>query len=163
MQDLDIRYTEEKDQVYLSKWLKDPDTVKQFSMGDEVEVEDAVIKWMAFARFRCSLTALLNQEPCGIVTLFLQPYRKLAHQCEFGIIVAPYIRRKGIGEALLKNAINLAKNYFGIEILHLQVYEDNPALALYKKWGFKEFARQGHNYKQDANTYRTRSFMEKFL
>ena len=35
-----------------------------------------------------------------------------------------------------------AKNHFKIEILHLEVYQGNPAIRLYERLGFKEFGRQ---------------------
>lgn len=160
---LDMRYTELSDAKYLRDWLKEPGVLRWFPMYDDVEIEDAVGRWIGFARYRCSLTALMNGEPCGITTLYLQPYRKLAHQCEFGIIVGEGYRNQGVGGELIKNLINLAKNYFHIELLHLQVYAENPAMHLYDRWGFKEFGRQTHWIKEAPGDYRARVFMERFI
>jgi putative acetyltransferase len=63
---------------------------------------------------------------------------------------------------LLNNAINLAKTRFNIELLSLQVYEDNPAIRLYSRFGFKEYGRQTHWIKEDEG-YRARIFMERHL
>lgn len=160
---LDIRYTELSDGKHLREWLKEPGILRWFPMCDDVEIDDAVSRWIGFARYKCSLTATMNNEPAGLVTLYLQPYRKLAHQCEFGIIVGNGHRGKGIGGHLLKNAIHLARNYFRIELLHLQVYAENPAMHLYSRWGFKEFGRQTHWIKEAPDDYRARVFMERFI
>ena len=160
---LEIRYTELSDGKFLRDWLKEPGILRWFPMYDEVEIEDAVQRWIGFARYKCSLTAVLDGEPVGITTLYLQPYRKLSHQCEFGIIVSDSHRGKGIGGELIKNLINLGKNYFNIELLHLQVYAENPAIRLYSRWGFKEFGRQTHWIKEAPGDYRARVFMERFV
>lgn len=160
---LEMRFTEFSDAIHLKDWLSDPTVAKWFPMDDPIEVEDAVNRWIGFCRYHSSLTALLNGTPCGMATLYLQPYRKLAHQCEFGIIVAPQFRNLGIGTDLLKNSINLAKNYFNIELLHLQVYDGNPAIRLYERFGFKEFGKQTHWIKERDKSYEGRIFMEKFL
>jgi RimJ/RimL family protein N-acetyltransferase len=160
---LDIRYTEMSDGPHLHEWLKEPGVLRWFPMFDEPEIEDAVSRWISFARYKCSLTATINGKPCGIATLYLQPYRKLAHQCEFGIIVGGGQRGKGVGGQLIKNLIHLAKHYFRIELLHLQVYQKNPAIRLYELWGFKEFGRQTHWIKEGPEDYRARIFMERFI
>lgn len=160
---LDVRYTELSDGKHLREWLREPNILRWFPMCDDIEIDDAVSRWISFARYKCSLTATLHGEPCGLVTLYLQPYRKLAHQCEFGIIVGEPFRGKGIGGHLIRNAINLGKNYFKIELLHLQVYAENPAMRLYTRWGFKEFGRQNQWIKEGPNDYRARVFMERFI
>lgn len=159
----DIRYTDLSDGRFLKQWLMDPQVVRWFPIGDETEVDDAVHRWIGFSRYKCSLTAVKNGEPCGIATLYLQPYKKLAHQCEFGIIVGGSNRGQGIGTSLLKNLIHLAKDKFRIELLHLQVYSENPAVHLYERLGFKEFGRQNCWIKELDGTYTGRMFMEKFL
>lgn len=160
---LDMRYTEVGDAPFLRDWLLDPSNAKWFPMDDPIEIDDAVSRWIGFYRYRCSLTATMDGVPCGMATLYLQPYRKLAHQCEFGIIVAPNHRNKGIGSDLIKNITHLAKDQFKIELLHLQVYADNPAVHLYERFGFKEFGNQTHWIKERDGTYVGRLFMEKFI
>ncbi len=160
---LDFRYTELSDGKALKEWLLDPTVAKWFPMADEVEIDDAVQRWVSFSRYKCSITATMNQQPCGIATLYLQPYKKLAHQCEFGIIVGGEFRGKGVGTQLLFSLQDLAKQRFKIELLHLQVYADNPATRLYKRFGFKEFGRQNQWIKEEDGSFTSRVFMEKNL
>lgn len=157
-----VRYTEPGDSKYLKEWLSEPGVQSWFPMYDEIEVDDAVLRWIAFYRYKCSLTVTKDGVPCGIATLYLQPYRKLAHQCEFGIIVGENYRNLGIGTYLLNSLMQLAKQKFKIELLHLQVYADNPAIHLYRRFGFKEFGRQECWIKEN-DRYVARMFMERFL
>ena len=160
--DLEIRYTEPKDITFLEKWFADPAVLRWFPMKDPREVDDSVKRWIAYHQYKCSLTACLKGIPCGIATLWLQPYRKVSHQCQFGIIVDPQCRGKRIGSSLMKNIMNLAKKNFRIEMFHLEVYEGNPAYHLYKSFGFREFGRQSHWVKDDGE-YIARICMERFL
>jgi RimJ/RimL family protein N-acetyltransferase len=159
---VEIRYTEPGDAKYLKDWLMDPTVKCWFPMDEEIETDDAVMRWIAFYRFKCSLTITKDGIPCGIATLYLQPYRKLAHQCEFGIIVGKGFRNMGIGSYLMSSIMHLAKEKFKIELLHLQVYDENPAMNLYKRFGFKEFGRQ-NSWIKEKDHYAGRVFMERFL
>ncbi len=158
---LEFRYTQNSDSKHLKRWLMDPTVARWFPMADEVEIDDAVNRWVGFSRYHCSITALMDSEPCGLSTLYLQPYKKLAHQCEFGIIMAPELRGQGIGTQLLLTLIDLAKKQFKIELLHLQVYAENPAIRLYERFGFREFGRQNEWIKELDGSYRGRIFMER--
>lgn len=160
----DIRYTEEADAVAIKQWLMEPGVLRWFPMCDEGEVDDAAVRWASFSKFNCSLTVIDEKigKPCGIATLYLQPYKKIAHHCEFGIIVGGGYRGKGIGSMLLKNLIHMGKNKFNVELLSLQVYEGNPAIRLYSRFGFEEYGRQTHWIKEDEG-YRARIFMERHL
>ncbi|HRD54904.1 MAG TPA: GNAT family N-acetyltransferase [Parachlamydiaceae bacterium] len=163
----DIRYTELSDGKHLREWLLDRTVGRWFPMADELEVDDAAGRWIGFCRYKCSLTATIDDVPVGLATLYLQPYKKIAHQCEFGIIVDGKHRGRGIGSSLIRNLIHLAKTQFKIELLHLQVYEGNPATRLYERFGFKTFGIQTHwiqEKDEEGNPfYVGRVFMEKFL
>lgn len=159
---VEVRYTEAGDNKHLKEWLMEPETQCWFPMLDEVEIDDAVMRWIAFYRYKCSLTAMKDGKPCGIGTLYLQPYRKLAHQCEFGIILGKDYRGLGIGSYLMSSLMHLAKEKFKIELLHLQVYAGNPAIDFYKRFGFSEFGRQ-NSWIKEADGYYGRVFMERFL
>src|SRR5947208_17191255 len=100
---LTLRYTQTSDAPFLKTWLMDPEVSSWFPMANEAEIEDAVRRWISFSQIRSSLTAEINGIPCGIATLYMQAYKKLAHQAEFGIIVAPGFRNKGIGTFLIKS------------------------------------------------------------
>lgn len=158
-----IRFTELSDEKFLKKWLSEPGILRWFPMGDEVETDDSCRRWVSFSRYRCSLTAVLDGVPVGLATLFLQPYRKLAHQCEFGIIVSDEARNEGVGTLLIQSLEKLAKDTFHIELIHLQVYQDNPAKRLYERLGYKEYGYQAHWIKEPDGTYVGRTFMEKEL
>lgn len=168
---LEMRYTTFDDAKYLKEWLSDPSVARAFPMFDEAEIDDAVTRWISFARYRCSLTANFHGIPCGLATLYLQPYRKLAHQCEFGIIIDASYRCLGIGTHLLNSLMHLAKERFKIELLHLQVYAANPAIRLYKRMGFEIFGIQRHWIKEQITEgphageteYIGRVFMQRFL
>ena len=161
--ELEIRYTDLSDGRYLKEWLMDPAVGRWFPIEDQPEVDDAVNRWIGFSRYKCSLTAIKDGKPCGLATLYLQPYKKLSHQCEFGIIVGNAHRGQGVGTVLLKNLMHLAKEKFRIELLHLQVYLENPAIRLYQRMGFTEFGKQDRWIKEKDGTYTGRLFMEKYL
>lgn len=158
-----IRYTEAGDAKYLRAWFNDPNVASYFPMFDQAEMDDAVNRWIGFYRYKCSLTAVKDGTPVGVATLYLQPYRKLAHQCEFGIVVAPECRDQGVGSQLLHHMMHLAKEKFKIELLHLQVYESNPAVRLYRRFGFKDFGLQRGWIKEKDGTYTSRLLMEVYL
>src|ERR1700722_2666008 len=122
MPGLTIRYTREDDGELLKKWLLEPGVLKGFPMINEQEVEDSVKHWIGFYKYKCSLTAEMNGVPCGLATLNLMPYKKLAHQCLISIIVGEAFRNKGIGTFLMNNLLHLAKKYFHLEVLYLEVY-----------------------------------------
>jgi len=158
----DIRYTFVTDMPFLRDWLATPGMLHWFPMSEGREVEDAIQCWIGFSRFSASLTATLNGTPCGMGTLFLMPYQKVAHHCMFKIIVDPKHQRKGIGGSLLKNLKHLAKNYFHLELMHIEVFEGNPIIHLLKKYDFHEFARQERFIKEN-DKYFARILFESYL
>lgn len=161
--DVNIRYTTPEDAPYLKAWLMDKDVGRWFPMCTEEEVEDAVNRWIYYYRYKSCITAVKDDKPVGIATFYPQPYKKIRHQSELSIIVAPDERGKGIGYALMHHLFHLAKTKFHIDLLHLNVYEDNPAYTFYKRLGFVEFGRQSHWVKEEDGKPRARIFMERFI
>lgn len=160
--EINVRLSVQDDTPYLAKWLNDPVILRWFPMFDEREVEDAVRIWISYSKYGAALTAEWDGVPCGMANLYLQPYKKLAHQCLLSIIVEEKYRGKGVGTALLEDLIKLAKENFHIEILHLEVYVGNPAIHLYERLGFTQFGMQKHFIK-DKGEYIGKIFMQKNL
>ena len=67
------------------------------------------------------------------------------HVAELGLMVAAEARRRGVGSALMKEAIKWAKRA-GVVKLELTVFPHNePAIALYESFGFeREGFRKRH-------------------
>ena len=75
----------------------------------------------------------------------------LRHTAVFGMGMHKEWQGCGLGTALLKAAIDWAKNNPELEILFLQVYADNVAgLVLYRKMGFVEHGRIPDFFKQNG-------------
>jgi len=160
--DFKIRLTTFEDAPHLMKWLSQPDILRWFPMIDAREIEDAVRIWIGYSKLQACLTAEWKGDPCGMANLYIQPFKKLAHTCLFSVIVQEEMRGKGVGKALLTELMKLAKDKFRIEILHLEVYEGNPAKRLYERLGFTKFGCQTHFIKEDGK-YLGKTFMQKYL
>lgn len=151
----DVRYSNMTDMPYLRSWLSDPKIMQWYPPSDERELENFVQVWMGFCRFSASLTATFEKMPIAMGTLFLMPYRKVAHHCMFQLIVDPNFQKKGIGFSLLKNLKHLAKSYFRLEIMHTEVFESCPICFLFQKSNFRQFGRQ-ENYVKENGKYLAR-------
>jgi RimJ/RimL family protein N-acetyltransferase len=160
---LKIRFSEPTDRQYMIDWLSDPDVLRWFPMENTREIEDAVNICLNYVKEKAILTAEYNNEICGIACLYLSFFKKFAHQCLFVIILDKRYRGRGIGTRLLQELMNLAKERFKIEILHLEVYEGNPAIHLYEKLGFQRYGYQKKFIKLKDKTYLGKIMMQKNL
>jgi len=157
--DYDIRYSTMDDLPYLKKWLKTKGMLHWYPPSDEAELENFIAVWLSFAKYNASLTAVFQNKPIGMGTLFLMPYRKVAHHCMFQIIVDPENQKKGVGKSLMKNLMHLAKNRFRLELIHGEILDESPLVPLLKSLGFTEFARQ-ERYVKENGAYFPRILME---
>ncbi len=149
----DLRFSETEDLKPLRQWLGEPGMLHWFPMSPGKELEEGSQGWIGFARINASLTATIDDEPCAIGTLFLMPYRKVAHECLVKMIVAPKWQHKGIGTSLLKNLLHLAKSRFGQEIAYFEIVEGNPLAELLEKMGFTLAARQEGFFKDEGKYF----------
>lgn len=161
MSEHDIRWSQMEDLTYLEEWFKEPESTDDFPFGFE-ERKEALKNWIGFSRYKASLTATLDNVPCAIGTLFLMPYKKVAHHCSFYLIVAKEHRRKGIGTSMVKNLLNLAKTQFRLESVHAEVFEPSHLLPILQKQGFETFAKQD-NFSKIAGVGRPRILLECFI
>lgn len=161
-QEHDIRYSILSDYSFLFECLSDPEDLKYYPMSEGKELEDGAKNWIGFSRYKCSLTAVIGDKPVGIATLFLMPYRKVAHLCLFYMIVDKKHRRKGIGTSLLNNLGNLAHKYFSLESFHAEIYEGSPIIPLLEKLKFQKVVEQ-ENFMKLNNKYYSRVVYEQLF
>jgi len=162
MDHLTIRFGQESDQKYLIEWLLQPGVLEGFPLADLREIEDAARIWISYSKQMAVLTALWDGVPCGIANLYLQPYKKFAHQSLLAIIIDEKLRGKGVGTKLMKELLSLAKERFKLEFVHLEVYEGNRAINLYRRLGFEEYGVY-RKFIKDQGRYLDKVLMQKYL
>ena len=145
-----IRPSVESDGPLLASWIAKPDVLRWFPMSDQREIDDSVRIWMGYIRLGASFTAEYQGKPAGMAVLYLQPYKRLSHHALFAIIVDENHRNLGIGKALIQYFEKEAYEKFNIELLHLEVYDGNPAIRLYERLGFKEYGRHPRFIKENG-------------
>lgn len=81
-------------------------------------------------------------------------YRTVSDEAELLLLaVVPQLRRRGIGRTLLDHFIDQART-FGASRAHLEVREGNPAVAMYRKAGFRPVGRRHKYYRgSDGSHY----------
>ena len=148
----DITYTTENHLYNLQDWLACPETSCWYPIAKESESKIFCKNWIAFSRYRSSITAIYLKKPVGIATIFLMPYKKVKHHASIYFIVSPEYYNRGIGTALLRNIFHLGKKYFRLEKLNIEVYGKCPAISIIEKAQFHVVFRQKHFVKlQDGN------------
>lgn len=145
----DIRFSDLEDLVFLQEWFQDPLSCNDFPFGEN-EKENSLKNWIGFSKYKASLTGVIDNVPCAIGTLFLMPYRKVAHHCSIYLIVDPKHRKKGVGTSMIRNLLNLAKKRFKLEAVDVEVYEPSLIVPLLLKTGFQEIVRQDNFVKIDG-------------
>ena len=157
----DIRYTTLEDLTSLQEWFKGLAACDDYPFND-TEKEDSLKNWIGFSKFKAGLTGTIDNVPCAIGTLFLMPYRKVAHHCSFYLMVDPNHRRKGIGTAMVRNLLHLAKERFKLESVHIEIFEPSALLPILVKLDFEQFIRQENFVKINGNP-RARLLLEHFF
>lgn len=155
-----FRPTETADLEYYKSWLQQPGVLDGFPMSDKREIDDAVSLWHQYIARGSSITALYKKTPVGAANLYIHDVEKLKHQSLFVILVDEKYRGQGIGTLLLKELKKLGKQKFGLEILHLEVYENNPAIRMYERLGFKQYGRHPRYLKDKNGKYFDKILME---
>lgn len=135
----------EKFQEHINSFLKEDAMLlmkTKKSKKDEIEWTKGRIKEVKQKK-TVYLIAESNGKIIGACHIALCRERK-DHLGEFGIAIKQGFRGMGLGKYLMENLIKMAKNELkpNPKIIELGVYEcNNPAIALYKKMGFKIVAK----------------------
>lgn len=154
----DIRYSDLRDLETLRTWMKTKGMLHWFPPASAEELENFLNIWISFSRYNAALTAVYQDTPVGMGVLFLMPYRKVAHQCMFQLIVDPQFQKQGVGSSLVKNLKHLAKTQFRQEYMYAEIFDESPLIELLKKHGFTELARQ-EKYVKEKQRYFPRIIM----
>ncbi|CAM5215627.1 Ribosomal protein S18 acetylase RimI-like enzyme OS=Ureibacillus acetophenoni OX=614649 GN=SAMN05877842_106201 PE=4 SV=1 [Ureibacillus acetophenoni] len=100
----------------------------------------------------------------GIARFVRETDQKVKHKGNiYGMYVAPEMRGRGVGRAILIDMIDRAKKMEGVEQIHLSVVSSNlSAKKLYESLGFKSYGVEPNALK-DNGQYYDEDFMVLFI
>ncbi len=138
-----LRPARPDDAEEMTRWFADLASLAAWA-GPDIRfplTADHLAAWIAEgaeARPRVCFTAVDAQDgPIGHLQLYRDPPRRWARLGRFA--VAPGLRGRGFGRALLDEAMRMAFVDFGVERLALAVVPGNgPAIGLYRSCGFRD-------------------------
>jgi putative acetyltransferase len=95
------------------------------------------------------LVAEENGDLVGRLSLARDQHPASAHVADLGLVVAANARRRGVGSALLRGAVEWARAS-GVTKLELHVFPRNePAIKLYESFGFEREGYRKRHYARD--------------
>lgn len=129
-----------------------------------VEREAERIRDMARRENCLFLVGLAGDRVVACLTLQGGVLARMRHVARLEIMVASDFRGQGIGEALLKRAIEWAEKNRHLSKLSLAVFEDNErAVALYQKAGFTVEGRRPAEYRERDGRWRSDLLMWRWV
>jgi len=141
---MDIRLLKETDSsAYSELWrtaLEEQDEFFRISIQDEPSPQIQT----EFSKESFTLGAFINGDLLGTVSIQRNTQTKLNHKALlFRMFVHSSASGKGVGKALVNEAITQTKSIQGLRQINLTVLDVNPrAIHLYNSAGFKVFAHE---------------------
>ena len=139
-----IRKPTPDDAEELIKYLKQIGSESDnLTFGEEgipftVEQESKFLEKMYESTSSVIFVAMDGDTIVGDISFDGSPKERLKHRGTIGLSVVRDCWHKGIGSALMEQALDFAKNVAGAEVVALDVRCDNArAISLYEKFGFK--------------------------
>ena len=165
-----FRSPNENDAEKMIEYLKITSGETYFMIRNPEEINITIDKEMEILKNNLNsnkdimIAAFINDELAGNAGIScVGDLDKIRHRAEFGISIKEKFWNNGIGNILIKEIIEQARN-MGYEQIELGVFSDNKkAVALYKKYGFEVWGYTKNGFKIKDGTYRDEIIMGKIL
>ena len=165
-----LRTAKTEDASDLIKYLKTTSGETPFLIREPDEITITVEKEESFIQDKIDserelmLLAYVDGKHVGNCSLMsLATYKRYQHRCEVAIALYKEYWGLGIGKAMLETVLNVATS-LGYEQAELEVVAENEsAISLYEKLGFKKYGTFPDNMKYPDGSYRDAYWMMKKL
>jgi putative acetyltransferase len=136
--DIAIRKAEPSDAEAIWKCYTSPMVVRntlQLPYRSLESVRELLIK---SGEGQYTLVAVVDGEVVGVIGLHTSSRPRVNHRGEIGMMVRDDWQGKGVGKAMMQAVVDLADKWLNLARIELTVFTDNePAIALYRKFGFE--------------------------
>ena len=143
-----LRPLEEKDLAWVAEERNDQECRKWFRQSDLLSLKQQSL-WFNTTDMKSYVVVDDDGHNVGVVSL--SHIDNIARKCEFSIMIIPKYRHKGFGRTALWELLLHAFNDLNMVQVYSDVFEHNPALASYLRWGFKSYGILPNWYYKDGN------------
>lgn len=144
-----IRFSEYNDGNALKSWLLDPRLSIWSVPKGEAETALFVRNWESLVREKSSISAFYKDRIVAIASLYPLLYRKVCFAAVGSIWIDPDYIDFGLQPSLLKNFKHLAKSYFHLEAIQIELYgKDHPMMESLLAAGFYSIYEQEGFFEQ---------------
>jgi RimJ/RimL family protein N-acetyltransferase len=124
---------------------------------------ERIERWFAAPQDMIGIAALDGDRAVGWCSIYKQPHPRRKGIGDLGIYLHQDFQGVGLGTAMTKQVLALAKEQ-GMHRIGLEVVADNKAaIVLYKKAGFRTDGKLGDAYFGDDNQYHDSLIMSRIL
>lgn len=155
-----VRNAEKKDAGQFIEFRKKTAGESYFMMwypeeiSEDVEMQEEKLHKACESERDLMLMVFIEKTCAAIGSFYKLPGIKSSHRAEFYIAVAEDYQGIGTGNLLMSLILEKSREA-GYEQIELSVYSDNEkAISLYEKFGFREWGRISRAYKLKDGTYR---------
>ena len=165
-----LRNARPEDSANLIKYLKATSAETPYLIREPEEITITEEKEKQFiwdkmdAERELMLLAFIDGKHIGNCSLMsIAPYKRYSHRCDVAIALYKDYCGFGIGQAMLKTVLDVAKSV-GYEQAELEVMAENKdAIAMYEKMGFEKFGTFPDNMKYSDGSYMDANWMMRRL
>ena len=165
-----LRNARPEDSANLIKYLKATSAETPYLIREPEEITITEEKEKQFIRDKMDaerelmLLAFIDGKHIGNCSLMsIAPYKRYSHRCDVAIALYKDYCGFGIGQAMLKTVLDVAKSV-GYEQAELEVMAENKdAIAMYEKMGFEKFGTFPDNMKYSDGSYMDANWMMRRL
>ena len=96
--------------------------------------EEQQLEWFTTTDMKSFIVLDSEGDRAGVVSL--SKIDHIARKCEFSIMITPELRGFGYGKEALIELLTIAFDKLNMRQVYSDVFDNNPALAMYKEMGF---------------------------
>jgi len=133
-----LRPIEEKDLKWVAEERNNPECRKWFRQSELLSIKQQSL-WFSTTDMRSYIA--VDDDGHNVGVLSLSHIDPIARKCEFSIMIIPEYRNHGYGKKALWELLLHAFSDLNMEQVYSDVFEHNPALLKYEKWGFKIYGK----------------------
>ena len=148
---INLRRIEEKDLSLIFLWRNDHEVYRWCRQNDRLHMQNHVEWFHAQAKDKSmSMYVVLTDDFDAVGVCGLTSIDYINSRAEFSLYIDPDRQGDGLGESALRALVRKGFVDYGLNCIWGEAFEDNPAVRMFNRVGFKEEGMRREFYFRDG-------------